>query len=302
MNVVFGERYLNNPDGYKIKGGYSESIETNESNHINHTNVIKGGSISNDERIKRHKIKQLDAIASTQIADMFGLSGAEFIFKLYSIYKTIKFIFSIIYYILVSIVLIGIIKLIRDSIQAGLDGSHTLLSGVRDLLQTINDYNININIPDIPKIDIPGFQIPGLDTPDIHIPGIPGIPGTPGIPEIKTPGFCVDVPFFGRRCTPEFTTPAVPGIPGIPGLPDLNVDIPDIPSLNVNIPSIPSMKMPDINFRLLGGIFDGPIRDIDNAIQAVPRDAIKVMIGAVKDMVRNTPEFIFYLIKTFKPK
>ena len=228
---------------------------------------------------------------------MFGLDIAQILFKLYSIYKTISFLFSIIYYILVSIVLLGIIKLIRDSIQAGLDGSHTILGGVRDLLQTINDYNININIPDIPKIDIPGFKIPGLDTPNFRVPGIPGIPG---VPAIKTPARCVDFPWpVGRRCFPEITV--TPAIPGIPGVPDLNVDIPDIPDINVNIPSIPSMKMPNVNFRLLDGLFDDPIRDMDKAIEKVPTDAIKVMIGAVKDMTKNIPEFIFYLIKTFKP-
>jgi len=286
MNVVFGGRSLNKSTQNKSTQNISHSSQIlNDTNNSNHTNIIKGGSSSNEDRIKRNKIKQLDAIASSSIADMFGLETAQFLFNLYSIYKTINFLFSIIYYILVSIVLIGIIKLIRDSIQAGLDGSHTLLRGIRDLLQTINDYNININIPDIPKIDIPGFQIPGVNTPNFHIPGLGGIPGIPSVH--------VDLGILG-----SYDTPSTPGIPGVP---DLDVDIPDIPSLNVDIPSIPSMKLPDVNFRLLGGIFDGPIRDIDNAIQKVPRDAIKVMIGAVKEMVKNTPAFIFYLVKTFKP-
>jgi hypothetical protein len=296
MNIVFGERSLNNIS--QIKGGSSESNQSTQSNQSNQSNIIKGGSSSsNEERIKRNKIKQLDAIASSSIADMFGLETAQFLFQLYSIYKTINFLFSIIYYILISIVLIGIIKLIRDSIQTGLDGSHAVLGGVRDLLQTINDYNINITIPDIPKIDIPGFQIPGIYTPDIRIPGLKGIPG---IPEIKTPAGCVNFPWpIGRKCFPEkVITPASPGIPGVP---DINLDIPDIPNINVDIPSIPSMKLPDINFRLLGGIFDGPIRDVDKAIEKVPTDAIKVMIGAVKEMAENIPEFIYYLIKTFKP-
>lgn len=302
MNVVFGERSLNKPIISQIKGGRdcdSKSFETqlnqlqSNQSQSNQSNIIKGGSgssSSNEERINRHKIKQLDAIASSPIADMFGLDAAQILFKIYSIYKTINFVFSIIYYIVVSIVLLGIIKLIRDSIQAGLDGSHITLRGVRDLLQTVNDYNINIAIPDIPKIDIPGFQIPGLDTPDFRIKGIKGIDAK------KTPGFCEGVGEL-RVCVPEITV-----FPAIPGVPDLNVDIPDIPNINVDIPSIPSMKLPDLNFRLLGGIFDGPIRDIDHAIEKVPTDAIKVMIGAVKDMANNIPEFIFYLIKTFKPK
>ena len=298
MNVVFGGRSLNKSTHIsQIKGGSIESNYTSETNHIsepNHT-TIKGG-YSNEERAKRNKIKQVDAIASSSIADMFGLETAQFLFQLYSIYKTISFLFSIVYYVLVSIVLIGIIKLIRDSIQAGLDGSHITLRGIRDLLQTINDYNINIAIPDIPKIDIPGFKIPGANTPNFYVPGLKGIPG---IPEIKTPGFCEGVGVI-RACFPEkVLTPASPGIPGVP---DLNVDIPDIPDINVDIPSIPSLKLPDVNFRLLGGIFDGPIRDVDKAIEKVPTDAIKVMIGAVKEMAENIPEFIFYLVKTFKPK
>lgn len=290
MNVVFGERSLNNIS--HIKGGskteMNESTQINESNQMNPSKIKGGssGSVSNDERVKRNKIKQLDAIASSSIADMFGLETAQFLFKLYSIYKTISFLFSIVYYVLVSIVLIGIIKLIRDSIQAGLDGSHITLRGIRDLLQTVNDYNINIAIPDIPKIDIPGFQIPGINTPDYRIKGLKGIPGIPSVH--------VDLGLLG-----SYDTPATPAIPGVP---DLNVDIPDIPNINVDIPSIPSMKLQDVNFRLLGGIFDGPIRDVDQAIEKVPTDAIKVMIGAVKDMSNNIPEFIFYLIKTFKPK
>jgi hypothetical protein len=275
---------------------------------------------------QRHKQRQSDIICNSWLAKIVGFKAAKIIYKIFSVLSTIKAMILFMWNILNFIIILMVIKIIMTMIEAGLQGSHGLLEGIRGILQKLHDLNltiplskikvpdipVNINIPDtklgtlslskastsdinIPGVTIPGVTIPAVTIPDQNTPSV----GTPGfniagvdVPGVTIPGVKIPGTTIPGASTPNINTPNIK-VPGI-RLPDY--EMPTIPGFQFNKTfQIPTA--PDIQANVFKPILGDPINKISQANEQIPNDSGEVLKSVAVSLFYNIGPFMMNMAK-----